>query len=79
MVEVDVIGLFWAGPGRPRDGVVVGIVAAIGPGFICVRASGGPSAVELTVSAERLRRRWLEESRGPSPAGDALFATHQRA
>jgi hypothetical protein len=54
-VVVDVVGLRWDGATRPARETVVGTIVAIGPGFICVRAERGEGAVELTVSAERLR------------------------
>jgi hypothetical protein len=55
LVVVDVVGLRWGGASRPGRETVVGTIAAIGPGFICVRAEPGESAVELTVSSDRLR------------------------
>ena len=56
VVEVDVVGLRWDGTGRPGPETVVGTVAAIGPGFISVRAERGQSTLEFTVSSDRLRR-----------------------
>jgi hypothetical protein len=56
VVEVDLVGLRWDGARGLGRETLLGTIAAIGPGFISVRAAHGQGAVELTVSSERLRR-----------------------
>jgi hypothetical protein len=58
VVEVDVVGLFWARGRQPHADTVTATITAMGPGFISVRADMDmdEGAVEFTVSSLRLRR-----------------------